>query len=576
MKRLLIALALFFIPAAASAQCNGVFPNNTVCGNITGANNTPRPTNPSAFLGAAGGTNGQIQYNNSGALGGFTAGQDATINTSTGAVNVTRLQNIPVTSTGASTNDVMYYNGTGWLHNAVTSVINAACLVSPSTCATLFGYANPAWWGAGTADDSTIMLTVMQYASGAAKPVLWNGNYNISSLVVTGLSGNLHIIGAGSAVGSATGSHSAVIEFKDVTGVVVEGNIAINCSGNAGYSAGVKVWSDGVSSGQFNSMGFSEIANCQLAYQFGDPTAPNVSISENYVTKGFFFNVAQGIKVIGSQALTTVSNFTNNVTPGSWGVTTINYWAVGGSINVIGGEAINAASTTGKIAQIDTLAATGNPYGIIHITGAEIEWGGALMNTSNPTALTSPLAGAFYISNSFGNCGNSTLDAIVTDSTFTGKISAEGNRFFATATRSNKNITLAQIGVTAFFDLQSFGTNFPQGYAGATGGIQYMSSKDVPPGVVYNATALAGPGDSIVSFACSSTCTYTMLAASNYPGRTLYMNNASGAAVNSASTNILTQSGTTTTVLLPGTLGKWVQLVSDQSAGNFWRIVANN
>ena len=75
MKRLLIALALFFVPTLAQAQCNGVFPNNTVCGNITGANNTPRPTNPSAFLGSAGGSNGQVQYNNNGVLGGLTNAQ---------------------------------------------------------------------------------------------------------------------------------------------------------------------------------------------------------------------------------------------------------------------------------------------------------------------------------------------------------------------------------------------------------------------------------------------------------------------------------------------------------------------
>lgn len=38
--------------------------------------------------GAAGGSNGQIQYNNGGVLGGFTASGDATVNTSTGAVTV--------------------------------------------------------------------------------------------------------------------------------------------------------------------------------------------------------------------------------------------------------------------------------------------------------------------------------------------------------------------------------------------------------------------------------------------------------------------------------------------------------
>jgi hypothetical protein len=69
MKKLLL-LVLLLLPTGAFAQCNGVFPNNTVCGNITGAGALPRPTNPTSFLGAAGGTNGQIQYNNNGALGG--------------------------------------------------------------------------------------------------------------------------------------------------------------------------------------------------------------------------------------------------------------------------------------------------------------------------------------------------------------------------------------------------------------------------------------------------------------------------------------------------------------------------
>lgn len=73
MKLLLLILVLLFAPSIASAQCNGVFPNNTVCGNATGSSNTPRATNPSAFSGTAGGTNWQTQYNNAGALGGFNA-----------------------------------------------------------------------------------------------------------------------------------------------------------------------------------------------------------------------------------------------------------------------------------------------------------------------------------------------------------------------------------------------------------------------------------------------------------------------------------------------------------------------
>ena len=44
MKKLLLALAFLLIPAAASAQCTGVFPANTVCGNLSGVRAPPKPT----------------------------------------------------------------------------------------------------------------------------------------------------------------------------------------------------------------------------------------------------------------------------------------------------------------------------------------------------------------------------------------------------------------------------------------------------------------------------------------------------------------------------------------------------
>lgn len=49
MKRFLIAFALFLVPVAASAQCNGIFPANTACGNISGAATTPRAIPLSSF-----------------------------------------------------------------------------------------------------------------------------------------------------------------------------------------------------------------------------------------------------------------------------------------------------------------------------------------------------------------------------------------------------------------------------------------------------------------------------------------------------------------------------------------------
>lgn len=91
--RLLIALTLFLVPALAQAQCNGIFQANKVCGTLTGG--VPSQQSPAAFQGSAGGTNGQIQYNNSGALAGFTMSQDCTTNTSTGVITCLKTNNVP-------------------------------------------------------------------------------------------------------------------------------------------------------------------------------------------------------------------------------------------------------------------------------------------------------------------------------------------------------------------------------------------------------------------------------------------------------------------------------------------------
>lgn len=77
MKRILLAICLLLVPSVAFAQCNGVFPNNTACGNTSGSPDTPGPVAISTFgtvmsVGVttiANGTNGLYLYDNNGVLG---------------------------------------------------------------------------------------------------------------------------------------------------------------------------------------------------------------------------------------------------------------------------------------------------------------------------------------------------------------------------------------------------------------------------------------------------------------------------------------------------------------------------
>jgi hypothetical protein len=92
MKKLLLALAIAIgLPSSAFSQCNGVFQPGFVCGNPTGSPALPKQATASAFTATPAGSPGQIQYNNSGVFGAFTASGDATINTATGVVSIPRL-----------------------------------------------------------------------------------------------------------------------------------------------------------------------------------------------------------------------------------------------------------------------------------------------------------------------------------------------------------------------------------------------------------------------------------------------------------------------------------------------------
>jgi hypothetical protein len=71
MRKILLAFALCLAASAASAQCNGVFPNQTVCGNVSGSPAPPTNLPLSSFALGPGGSNGEVQYNNgSGGFGG--------------------------------------------------------------------------------------------------------------------------------------------------------------------------------------------------------------------------------------------------------------------------------------------------------------------------------------------------------------------------------------------------------------------------------------------------------------------------------------------------------------------------
>jgi hypothetical protein len=190
MKRLALALLLCLISFAAMAQSTvsvigPITPGDCVAFNSQTIIKDAGTTCGSSGAGVPGGSSGQVQFNSAGAFGGFTANGDASINTATGAVTVTKTngnafgafatQVTPVTTaqggTGVSNstnaaNDVLASNGANgnFVHTTLLTLINAVCTLAPGTCSNIFGYVSPYWYSAacdGTTNDNTAFQNML-------------------------------------------------------------------------------------------------------------------------------------------------------------------------------------------------------------------------------------------------------------------------------------------------------------------------------------------------------------------------------------------------------------------------------
>ena len=199
MKKYLLALALLLTPSLAFAQCNGVFPNNTLCGNVSGASNLPRAVSNSVLTGVPGGTNGQIQYNNASNFGGFTASGDATINTATGAVTVSKINGaVPVTSYNSRIGAVVPANGD---YNAgqVTYTPQGTGGVATTIKAELDRIIWVNDYGAvcnGSTDDHVAFQNAINEGQSLGLPVKFTGTCVIASTI--SITANLEFAGTGS------------------------------------------------------------------------------------------------------------------------------------------------------------------------------------------------------------------------------------------------------------------------------------------------------------------------------------------------------------------------------------------
>lgn len=229
--------------------------------------------------GTPGGSNGQVQYNNAGAFGGFTTGGDLTLVTATGAYTLAKIAGTTLTISGLASGNILWYNGSIWQNippgdaGIVTSVTSSTGTLSVSFFSGAVGvdinlaHANT-WTGQQTFNTSapifgTTTLGSVYFAGTSGLLSEDNANFFYD--------GTNHTLGLGTTRSGAQSSSNPTLRIK--TGVV--GAMQLQLQNSTGATTiDFTVTATAASIGATNSVGFGiyTVGNTQISIQPGGNT----------------------------------------------------------------------------------------------------------------------------------------------------------------------------------------------------------------------------------------------------------------------------------------------------------------
>ena len=134
----------------------GTWPNQTISASASGG-------------GTPGGISGQIQYNNAGAFGGFTVSGDGTLNTSTGALTITKAGGVAFGSAAFQPSSAFDAAGAAAAAQAASLPIGATTLPASFTASSLTSAAGGAF-GTGAYAPAYVLPTATSGVLGGVRP----------------------------------------------------------------------------------------------------------------------------------------------------------------------------------------------------------------------------------------------------------------------------------------------------------------------------------------------------------------------------------------------------------------------
>lgn len=360
-------------------------------------------------------------------------------------------------------------------------------------------------------DQATVLGNAITVAAAANVPLEFDGNFCVSSLVVTDKHG-LHWIGRGGLIGIASSAQDAVVQFITCTDVTINGRFVVNGAYNGNYTYGFHGYTNAVSQDfQLFDLTNVIIVGCKTAWGFGNAARPDDDVAAINIRGGYTSGCPQYLKAIGSQTVVQVSGA--NVVSGygsgdaTWQtLPAVAVEAQGATVLIVGGEVMCTQITHDCAFKVSAIASANsgpggvpaNLYGNISVAGSVCEIASALCFTDNKS-LASPIRGAFTMT---GCRFVLTLDtfggAVQTDAAFGGQIVIVGNTGFAPSVRGQFNINAGSPACQIVVDMPSFGVACLQGYDGINGGTPVVIGGDVQAWKTY-APAIAAQSGAITT-----------------------------------------------------------------------------
>ena len=337
----------------------------------------------------------------------------------------------------------------------------------------------------GTTDDSVAIQNAAIYCQTNKKTLVITGNYGVSKVTFTNLSG-LNIIWNATFNALSTSAQTALFEINSCSNIYATGSLQLNVNYNTNYD--VAFWLYGATSSQFIHLENISVGAAKLAYRFGSSSYSDATISEITISGGHTYGCPSVCDVQGENLVMLVEGVNWNAdlgaNPSGWSsLPNIGVNVTGGTITFNGGEVLMPAISTGVLFQVRPMvsSAFSNRYGSLYVNNVTTETASPLARAINDLSVPTPLAGSGVVQ--FTNCsaynGNDNGAYIFTASDYTGKVIVQNNNFFASVTRANYNI-LCNGNALVYVDKQSFSTNYLPWTAGVSGGlVQYMNGMNM-------------------------------------------------------------------------------------------------